>query len=74
MPKVRQPFPVEDAPNFDPENPYADKVALTDHRHYKLGLYFVTEAKAKARTPTNSIGRELPRWPLMCLCIECFQT
>jgi hypothetical protein len=50
MPRRSAPFPEEDAPNFNPEDPYADKVALVDHRDYLLGQYFIREAKAKVRT------------------------
>jgi hypothetical protein len=49
MPRQRVPFPMEDAPNFNPEDPYADKVALADHRHYLLGQYFIREARARVR-------------------------
>lgn len=48
--KERIPFPQEDAPGYDPENPYADKVALTDHRHYMLGQYFIQEARVRVRS------------------------
>jgi hypothetical protein len=52
MPKLRVPFPVEDAPNYNPDEPYADKVALVDHRQYLLGQYFVLEARARVRKCT----------------------
>ena len=49
MPRARVPFPTEDAPGYDASNPYADKVALTDHRHYMLGQYFIQEARVRVR-------------------------
>ena len=49
MPKS-SPFPMEDAPNYNPDDPYADKVALTDHRHYLLGQHFIKEGRVRVRT------------------------
>lgn len=46
---VREPFPVEEPANYNPEDPYADKAALTDHRHYLVGQQFVKEARAKVK-------------------------
>lgn len=43
----KNPFPEEDSPNYNPDDPFADKVALQDHRHYMLGQHFVKEARAK---------------------------
>eukprot|EP00892_Ulva_mutabilis_P008459 jgi/Ulvmu1/5986/UM026_0110.1 len=47
MPKRSPAFPMEDAPNYNPEDPYADKVALADHKHYMLGQHFIREARAR---------------------------
>lgn len=49
MPKRSPAFPLEDAPNYNPEDPYADKVALADHKHYMLGQHFIREARARVR-------------------------
>lgn len=49
MPKKSSPFPMEDAPNYNPEDPFADKVALTDHRHYMLGQHFIKEGRVRVR-------------------------
>lgn len=47
MPKRSPAFPMEDAPNYNPDDPYADKVALADHKHYMLGQHFIREARAR---------------------------
>lgn len=73
MPKERVPFPTEDAPGYDPANPYADKVALKDHRNYMLGRHFVGEAKVRVRHCTSKMfkpGRMPLYWlvPPLCSC------
>ena len=49
MPRAWVPYPTEEPPGYNPDDPYADKVALSDHRHYKLGQYFILEARARVR-------------------------
>jgi hypothetical protein len=47
MPRERSPYPLEDAPNYNPDDPYADKAALADHRQYLLGQYFIKVGRAR---------------------------
>ena len=50
---------MEDAPNYNPEDPFADKVALTDHRHYLLGQHFIKEGRVRVSPPWPTVGRLL---------------
>jgi hypothetical protein len=54
MPKS-PPFPMEDAPNYNPDDPFADKVALVDHRHYLLGQHFIKEGRVRVRVANSSL-------------------
>ena len=49
MPRAWAPYPTEEPPGYNPDDPYADKIALIDHRHYQLGQYFILEARARVR-------------------------
>eukprot|EP01025_Chloroclados_australasicus_P053774 TRINITY_DN6355_c0_g1_i1.p5 TRINITY_DN6355_c0_g1~~TRINITY_DN6355_c0_g1_i1.p5 ORF type:complete len:100 (+),score=11.53 TRINITY_DN6355_c0_g1_i1:147-446(+) len=47
MPKLGAPFPEQDAPNYDPENPFADKVARQDHIRYEVGQQYINVARGR---------------------------
>ena len=42
-------FPTEDHPDWNPEEPYKDPVALLEHRELLVRQKFVRMEKAKAR-------------------------
>lgn len=47
-------FPTEDHPDWNPEEPYKDPVALLEHRELQVRQKFVRMEKAKARRCTTA--------------------